>query len=209
MDCGWHERQLLDRTEGVLGSGNPMVLVSTLGMGGGSLPVAPQVSGAHKHRRGMRPAGGGRPLPQKDIDDLMNKRENAAVRPLPVEAAVFSLGPGPRTESSDGWGEFGWADFLPSRPDSRSRVVPCDTAVSTATEAIDDEGDPSVVCASRQRNTVVLYPMPAAGNDGRPMMGISVLEPLEHSVLEVALNGRTMEGISVLEPLSIRFWKYP
>ena len=45
-DCGQHERRLLDRTEGVLGSGNPMVPVSTLGMGGGSLPVAPQVFGA-------------------------------------------------------------------------------------------------------------------------------------------------------------------
>ena len=72
-----------------------MVPVSTLGMGGGSLPVAPQVSGARKHRRGMRPAGGGRPLQQKNIDDLTNRRENAAGRPLSVEAAVFSLGPGP------------------------------------------------------------------------------------------------------------------
>ena len=67
--------------------------------------------------------------------------------------------------------------------------------------AVDDEGDPSVVRASRQRNAVVLDPRAAPGNDGRPMMGISVLEPLEHSVLEVALDDRPMEGISVLEPL--------
>ena len=33
------------------------------------------------------------------------------------------------------------------------------------------------------------------------MEGISVLEPLEHLVLEVALDSRPMEGISVLEPL--------
>ena len=132
-------------------------------------------------------------------------------------------------------------DFLPSRPDSRSRVVQCDTAVSTATQAgavtlsnfagavapvdlagitvpavarmkfsavaevhsstIDDEVDPSVVRASRQRNAVVVDPRAAPGNDGRPMEGILVLEPLEHSVLEVALDGRPMEGISVREPL--------
>ena len=42
----------------------------------------------------MRPAGGGRPSPQKNIDDLSNKRENTAVRPLSVEAVEFSLGPG-------------------------------------------------------------------------------------------------------------------
>ena len=37
--------------------------------------------------------------------------------------------------------------------------------------------------------------------DGGPMGGISVLEPLEHSVLDVALDGRPMEWLSVLEPL--------
>ena len=58
-DCGRHQRQLLDRTEEVLGSGTPMVPVSTLEMGGGPLPVAPQVTEARKHRRGMRPAGEG------------------------------------------------------------------------------------------------------------------------------------------------------
>ena len=67
--------------------------------------------------------------------------------------------------------------------------------------AVDDEGDPSVVCANGQRSAVVLDPRAAPGNDGRPMEGLSVLEPLEHSVLEVALDGRPMKGISVLEPL--------
>ena len=39
--------------------------------------------------------------------------------------------------------------------------------------------------------------------DGGPLeeMSASVLEPLEHSVLDVALDGRPMEGIPVLEPL--------
>ena len=33
------------------------------------------------------------------------------------------------------------------------------------------------------------------------MEGVPVLEPLEHSVLEMALDGRPMEGRPVLEPL--------
>ena len=37
--------------------------------------------------------------------------------------------------------------------------------------------------------------------DGELIEDLSVLEPLEHSVLEVARNGRPMAGISVLEPL--------
>ena len=36
---------------------------------------------------------------------------------------------------------------------------------------------------------------------GRPMEGIPVLEPLEHSVMEMALDSRLMEGMTVLEPL--------
>ena len=37
--------------------------------------------------------------------------------------------------------------------------------------------------------------------DGRPMEGIPFLEPLEHSVLEMALDSGLMEGMSVLGPL--------
>ena len=37
--------------------------------------------------------------------------------------------------------------------------------------------------------------------DGRPMEGMAVLEPLEHSVLEIALDGGLIEDLSVLEPL--------
>ena len=47
--------------------------------------------------------------------------------------------------------------------------------------------DPSVVRANEQRSAVVLDPRAAPGNDGRPMKGISVLEPLEHSPI-VALR---------------------
>ena len=191
----------------------------------------------------MRPAGGGRPLQQQTIVALTKERENAAVRSLSVEAAEFSLRPGPRTRvtagaDSDGGGG---GDSPPSHLDSKSRVVRGDAAVSTAVEAgavalsnfagaiapvdfagitvpavagmrfsavaevhslaVDDEDDPSVVRANEHRSAVVLDRRAAPGNYGRPMKGISVLEPLEHSVLEVALDGRPMEGISVLEPL--------
>ena len=37
--------------------------------------------------------------------------------------------------------------------------------------------------------------------DGRPMEGMTVLELLEHSVLEIALDGELIEDLSVLEPL--------
>ena len=199
--------------------------------------MAPQVPGARKHRRGMWPAGEGRPLLQKTIVDLTKERENAAVRPISVEVVEFSLRHGPQTRvtagaGSDGRGGGGGCD---------SRVVRGDAAVYTAAEAgavalsnfagaaapvafagitvpavagmrfsavaelhssaVDDEGDPSVVCANGQRSAVVLDPRAAPGNDGRPMEGLSVLEPLEHSVLEVALDGRPVKGISVLEPL--------
>ena len=55
--------------------------------------------------------------------------------------------------------------------------------------AVDDEGDPSVVCTSRPRSAVILDPMAAPRKDGGPMEEISVLEPLEHSVLDVSLEG--------------------
>ena len=105
-DRGRNERNLRDCTEGVLRSGDPMVPVSTVERDGGSLPVVPQVSGARGHGRGMRPAGRSRPIPQSKIKDLTDKRENAAVRPLSVEAEEFSLGTGTRNRVSDGGGDF-------------------------------------------------------------------------------------------------------
>ena len=54
--------------------------------------------------------------------------------------------------------------------------------------AVDDEGDTSVVHTSRQWSAVILDPMAAPRMDGGPMDEISVLEPLEHSVLEVSLE---------------------
>ena len=110
-----------------------MVPVSTFGMDEGSLAVIPQVSGARGHGRGSRPAGGSRPFPQREIKDLMDERENAAVRPLSVEAEEFSLGTGPRNRVTAGVGLDGGGDFHPSR--TGSRVIRCDAAVSTAAEA--------------------------------------------------------------------------
>ena len=95
-----------------------MVPVSTLEMGGGPLPVAPQVPGVGKHRRGMRPAGAGRPLPQQTIVDLMKERENAAVRPLSVGVVEFSLKPGPRTRVTAGADSDGGGDSPPSHLES-------------------------------------------------------------------------------------------
>ena len=66
--------------------------------------------------------------------------------------------------------------------------------------AVEDEGDPSVVCTSRQRSAVILDPMAAPRKDGGPMEEISVLEPLEHSVLEVSLEGSDSLIVEVAMP---------
>ena len=50
-----------------------MVPVSLVGMDRGSLPVVLQVSGARRHRRGMRPAGGSRPFPQRVKNELTDE----------------------------------------------------------------------------------------------------------------------------------------
>ena len=94
-DHGQNEQKLLDCTEGVLGSGNPMVPVSPVGMDRGSLPVVPQVSRARRHRRGMQPAGGIRPFPQRVKNELTDEGGNTKVRPLSVEAEEFYLRTGP------------------------------------------------------------------------------------------------------------------
>ena len=65
----------------------------------------------------------------------------------------------------------------------------------------DDDDDTSVVRASEPRSDVSLDPRTAPGIVDSPMAGISVPEPLEHSVLGIALDGRPMEGMPVLEPL--------
>ena len=94
-DCKRRERPLPDDMGEVSGSETPRVPISTLGMGGG--PMASQGRAVGEHRWGMRPAGAGRPSPQKPIVDLSEERGNAAARPLSVGAAKFfpllDLGP--------------------------------------------------------------------------------------------------------------------
>ena len=88
---------------------------SPVGMDRGSLPVVPQVSGARRHRRGMRPAGGSGPFPQRVKNELTDEGGNTEVRPLSVEAEEFSLGTGPKNRVTAGAGSDGGEDFLPSR----------------------------------------------------------------------------------------------
>ena len=71
-DHGQNRWKLPDRTEGVLGSGNPMVLISPTEMDRDSWSVDPHVSGASRHMRGMRPAGGIRPIPQRANNELVD-----------------------------------------------------------------------------------------------------------------------------------------
>ena len=131
-DCRRHERPLLDDIEEVLGSGTPMVPISTLEMGGG--PVATQGRAVGKHRRGIRPAEAGRPSTQKSIVDLPKERENAAARPLSVGAPEFSPGPGPQTRVTAGADSDGGNSPSYSL-DSRSRMGRGNAAVPTTAEA--------------------------------------------------------------------------
>ena len=143
--------------------------------------MASQGYAVGEHRWGMRPAGAGRPAPQKPIVDLSVERWNAATRPLLVGEPEFYPALGPRTRETDG---------------TRFSAV-----AEVHSSAVDDDHDTSVVRASEQRNDVSLDPRTVPGIVGSPMAGISVPEPLEHSVLDVDLDGRPMEGLSVPEPL--------
>ena len=106
-----------------------MVPVSPVGIDRGSLPVVPQVSGARRRGRGMRPAGGSRPFPQRVKNELTDEGGYTAVRPLSVEAEEFSLGSGPKDRVTVGAGSDGSRDFLPSRTGPGSIVIRCDAVV--------------------------------------------------------------------------------
>ena len=69
--------------------------------------------------------------------------------------------------------------------------------------AVDIEGDPSIICTDRQRSAVVLEHMVAPRKDGGLMDEMSVLEPLEHSVLGLYLEGgdEFMDEVARLHPL--------
>ena len=55
--------------------------------------------------------------------------------------------------------------------------------------AVDIEGEPSIIGTDGQRSAVVLDPIVAPRKDGGLMKEMSVLEPLEHSVLGLSLEG--------------------
>ena len=65
--------------------------------------------GCRRHSRGMRPAGGIMPFPQRVKNELTDEGGNTNVRPISVEAEEFSLGTGERIGFRWWWG-------LPSVP---------------------------------------------------------------------------------------------
>ena len=107
--------------------------ISPVGMDGGSLPVVPQVSGARRHRRGMRPAGGGRPFPQRVKNELTDEGGNNEVRPLSVEAEEFSLGTRPKNRVTARAGSDDGRMGLPSILNRTRKyiVIRCDAVVPT------------------------------------------------------------------------------
>ena len=105
--------------------------------------MASQERAVCEHRWGMRPAGAGRPAPQKPIVDLSEERGNAAARPLSVGAAEFSPALGPRTRETNG---------------TRFSAV-AEVHYST----VDNDHDTSAVRASEQRSDVSLDPRSRPG----------------------------------------------
>ena len=89
-DRGWNDRELLDRTEGVLGSGNRLVPISPVEMDGSSWSVVPSVSRARKNRRGMRPAGGIKPCPPRVKNEPTEGEGKTHAIPLSVEAEAVA-----------------------------------------------------------------------------------------------------------------------
>ena len=135
-------RRIVDRmngsywtTKGVLGSGNPMVPISPVEMDRGSLSVVPQVSGARIHRRGLRPTGGIRPVPQRVNNELTDEGGKSKVIPLSVEAEEFSLRTGPKSRVTAGTGSGGSGNNLPSQTGPENIVIRCDAVVPTTTDA--------------------------------------------------------------------------
>ena len=64
--------------------------------------------------------------------------------------------------------------------------------------AVDIEGEPSIISTDGQRSAVVSDPMVAPRKDGGLRKEMSVLEPLEHSVLGLSLEGGDVCGDEVV-----------
>ena len=71
------------------------------------------------------------------------------------------------------------------------------TVAEVHSSVVNDDDDTSVVHASEQQSDVSLDSRTTPVIVDGPMTGISVPEPLEHSVLDGSLDGKPMEGISV------------
>ena len=229
---GQDNRKLPGGTKVVLGSRNPIVPISSVGMGRGSSSVVPQVSGARKHGRGMQPAGGNRQSPQRVKDELTDEAEEFSLRTVPKIRI-------PTGEGSDGSG-----NCIPSREMHGGVVGRSDAVVSTTTVAgavaladfarasapadlavtdvpaiagmkvlasaevhslaVDDEGAPLVIRTSKQRSDVV--DVDPTGGDRKyrgPIDGMSVPEPLEHSVVGVplAVGDSSVDRVAAPNPI--------
>ena len=124
----WQDnRKLPVRAKVVLGNRNLIVPISPVGMGRGSSWVVPQVPGARKHGRGMRPARWDRRSPQRVKDDRMNTK----VVPLSVEAEEFSLRTVSKIRMPTGVESDGSENCVPSREMHGGVVERSDAVVST------------------------------------------------------------------------------
>ena len=125
-------RKLPDRTEVVLGSGNPMVPIPPVELGRGSSSVVPQVSGAQRRGKGMRPAGGTKPFPQRVNNELTDEGESTRVVPLSVEAEEFSLRTVPKIRMRAEAVSDGGGDCVLSGREHGEIVGGCDAGVPTS-----------------------------------------------------------------------------
>ena len=71
--------------------------------------------------------------------------------------------------------------------------------VHASADEVDE--DTSIIQTNEQRSEGHTDPRKVPGVVNEPMVGASVSEPLEHSVLKIDLDGGPMEGASVLDPL--------
>ena len=135
--CGQDNRQLPVQAKVVLGNRNPNCAGLSNRDGQGLIIGGPPVSGARKHGRGMRLAGGDRRFPQKLKNGQMK---------LSAVAEVYS-------------------------------------------SAVDDEGAPLVIHASKQQGAVVEVGSVWPGGECRGLVdGMTVPEPLEYSVVGMPIE---------------------
>ena len=191
--AGRRERRILDTEEDVAGDGIARFPVSSPEMGDPT--------------RGMRPAGAGGSSPLQPVVALSNIRENALARPLSVEAPEFSPALDPRAREMsasvaqpNAAGTMALVDFaglsVPVVPGMQFLAV-----AEVHSSAVDLVDDTLVVRANGQQSDGSGDPRRPSGMVDRPVTNLSVLEPLEHSVLEEDLNSKPTEGLSVPEPL--------